>query len=481
MAVLGLSPLASPGCRPAHSSHSQATGSFGATFLGSGIPGSCFNRCWDNLVPLLRAEAGLDPDALGTYDVGRVEELVRSLGAGGGSVRPVALTAMVEGLKPGARTRVLLADRNDHLYLLIGLIEEEGQARCQFLHGDSSVLLLSKPELLAAGFRGAWELTGPPGGAVPVRVGSGSLSANTVLHNFGQVRPEQDFRTTFVLKNTGAVPLVVGKPAPSCSCTTTAVTEATGLAPGETLEVPVNVHTSDTISMRQFVQLTVSERDNYASRSLMLTLTGSQFGAMKVVPRALSFGTVVPGRPVTQTFLMEETTTDRFTIRRVEPGTLPVAHQVKVSEDHHGLRVYQVRCTLRVDESASGRHAEVLSVKTDSRLYPNVSIPVTYEVAPFAAAVPGAVALGEVPVGEPRRQEVRFTSRAGAPTSVEVEEAPAGVTAEVAADPKAGPLLTLTVTLDKPGIWQGVVKAGVRSGARRETIVIPCAAYGKAR
>jgi hypothetical protein len=100
-------------------------------------------------------------------------------------------------------------------------------------------------------------------------------------------------------------------------------------------------------------------------------------------------------------------------------------------------------------------------------------------MAPSVKAVPGAVALGEVRVGDPCHEQIRFSSRSGEIPSVEAVETPVEVTARV--DRSAEPLLDLTILLGEPGIWQGVVKVKLRIGSRSESVEIPCAAFVKAR
>ena len=482
--ILTLCALVTVGCSPSYVPISQVPRPFGKTFLGAGSATECTNQCWTKTVPIVRAELGLDPDALGKYDIGRHKELLQALQGEckptGGVLRRVALPSLLDGLKEGPRTHAVLVDKNGHLYFLLGTAAEEGQMLCQFIHGDSSVLILSKDELLGAGFQEAWELGDRRDGPVPIRVGSGALTINEIIHNFGLLKPYQKVDCTFVFKNVGNVPLVIGKPISSCACTTTAVVEPIKLGPGETLDFPVTVHVSDTISVRQFVQLQISEGDSYASRTVLLELLASEIGSMKITPRMLEFGTIIPGHPYSQTFTLEEVTTDRFAVKKVDPGKIPLVHEMGVTEDHHGLRTYRFRCTLRADESTMGRHDETLSITTDSRFQPNVSIPITYEVAPSVTAVPSVVALGEMPVGEPRSQQVRFTSRTGDPLKVEIENAPAEATIQI--DNKQNePVLTLTVTLTRPGIWQGVIKGKVQTRAHSNAIEIPCAAFGKAR
>jgi len=99
-------------------------------------------------------------------------------------------------------------------------------------------------------------------------------------------------------------------------------------------------------------------------------------------------------------------------------------------------------------------------------------------VAPPVSLVPDVVAMGEMPVGEPRTQVVSVASRTGEPLTVVIEGRPDEVSVRV--DERSRVTLALTVVLKRPGIWRGTVKGQVRHGDRRVPIEIPCVAYGKA-
>jgi hypothetical protein len=305
-AVLALCQLTSAGCQPTLPSTSSDLRALRAPFIARGTVGSCPNQCWDKTVPILRADLGLDPDATGKYDPGRVADLVRSAQSegvsSGGEIRPVSLDSVLETVRPGFWTRVLLADANAHLYLLLGSIEDHGQVGYQLIHGDSPVLLLSKAELSGAGFQQVWQVREQPRPVVQVRVGHAVLTIDKILHNFGKMRPEQDVETEFNIKNTGMVPVIVGKPSPSCGCTTT-LAESTALAPGEDLHIPARIHTSSSVSLHEFIKLTLFESNVIAlPKEPILWLVGSQAspaptGAPRREGKAVSDAGALDGPP----------------------------------------------------------------------------------------------------------------------------------------------------------------------------------------
>ena len=149
-----------PGCRPASSSTEARAPrpNLAATFIASGGSNACQNNCWLKIVPVIRGDLGLDPDALGRYDLGRAEELMESLraesAAAGSTVRRADIADALEHLRSDEKIRIVLTDRNGHIYVLLGMIQEGNQVRYEFLHGDSQIKLLEPDQLVAAGFLG---------------------------------------------------------------------------------------------------------------------------------------------------------------------------------------------------------------------------------------------------------------------------------------------------------------------------------------
>lgn len=65
-----------------------------------------------------------------------------------------------------------------------------------------------------------------------------SLEFNKILHDFGDVEPEVENKTTFIVKNTGKKPLIISDVSASCGCTTPKKPEAP-IAPGKSDEIQV--------------------------------------------------------------------------------------------------------------------------------------------------------------------------------------------------------------------------------------------------
>ncbi len=65
-----------------------------------------------------------------------------------------------------------------------------------------------------------------------------TLEFDKVLHDFGDVEPEVENRTSFIVKNTGKKPLIISDVSTTCGCTTPKKPEAP-IAPGESDEIVV--------------------------------------------------------------------------------------------------------------------------------------------------------------------------------------------------------------------------------------------------
>lgn len=65
-----------------------------------------------------------------------------------------------------------------------------------------------------------------------------SLSFDRMKHDFGDVKPESENKTTFTVTNTGDKPLIIEDVSASCGCTTPKKPEGP-IAPGESDEIEV--------------------------------------------------------------------------------------------------------------------------------------------------------------------------------------------------------------------------------------------------
>lgn len=68
-----------------------------------------------------------------------------------------------------------------------------------------------------------------------------TLSFDKMLHNYGDVLPDSDNETYFLVKNTGKKPLIIEKVEASCGCTTPEKPEHP-ILPGKTDKLKVSFH-----------------------------------------------------------------------------------------------------------------------------------------------------------------------------------------------------------------------------------------------
>lgn len=450
-------------------------------FVGSGSPGECAARCIPVTEYIARAELGLDPIELGKETSGDYRAVFRGLKtqskATGGIVRSVSVAELLHELKEGTMRPTVLVDKKGHLYLILGVLNVDGEFMCQLVHGDMPVSLVSKAQITHAGFQEAWRLERKAEG-VPIHVGSGSVRINKVYHNFGEVNPDKKLECTFSLKNVGNTTLLLDKPRASCSCATTSALENTRLGPTETKVVGVAVQSTNAASQRYSVVLRFFEKGTGVSRQVELLLIASQRKSMEVAPARLDFGLVVSGRSYSRTVRMSEVPSDRFVLKKVDAGKLPIVHEIEATKDKDGLATYRIRLGLEVDDRWSGKHTGELGLTTDSHVRPQVTIPVEFEIAPLVRAIPSVVSLGSVVIGESRQERVRFVSRNGEPLVVEIQSAPDECSVEL--DEKSNPPEIIIITkLNEPGVWEGIIKCNVQASSREEVIEIKCVGYGR--
>jgi hypothetical protein len=287
--------------------------------------------------------------------------------------------------------------------------------------------------------------------------------------------------TAFRLANTGTEKILVDKPSTSCACTLSGLTKTTELPPGEALNLKIVAKAPASPSMRYTVFLTFYEKGSGQSRHVSLELLGTCRIPMSITPDRLDFGRVVAGTSSCRTIRLVELPTDRFVVKEVDPGKLPIRHEIVDVTNGNGLHSYQLRVTLSPKKGESrGGHEGALLVTLEGITRKEIRIPVRYVVAPPVSLLPGAVAFGTVTPGQLCTQSLSVVTLDHAERTVVECRAPEGCSVEVdnAVHP---PKLTVKARVPKPGVWHGVLRVKVRgSGADDEWIEATCAAYGRA-
>lgn len=449
-------------------------------FVGAGPAATCDARCVANAISIARAHLGLDPlDTQEGPDAGvreLFEPLRRRAEASGATIESLPVEQVLREMRPGASPRIVLVHDNGHLHVLLGALDIDGKLSCQLLHGDMPLSLVSKEQLSGAGFREAWRLSGAAK-PVRIRVGSGSVEINELLHNFGEMLPTQTSECSFTLANRGERSIIIAKPTASCRCALLNVTANTELAPRQLVELTVRVHSINAASQRSAVWLKFFEKGTGATREAILELVASQRAGMHVTPDKLDFGFIVPGETHTRSVRIVEVPTDRFLLKNVELEGLPATHQLETTQTKDGLSSHLLRVSLSLPEDiAPGLRTGTLRVTTDSHVRPQIVIPVQFNVPPHITPVPSVVSFGTFPMGDGQERRVQFISRQKSAFAIVVETCPKDCSTRVE-DKGGSPELVVTAVPRCPGVWQATIALRVRWGPREERIDVKCVGY----
>lgn len=479
---LSLCAFISQGCRPGPSAASADLHGRVSSFVGRGPAVECSAHCLDRTMYIVRAQLGLDPFAARNSTSGTFEELSATLsdrrGNAYGRIQRVDVQEVI-GTMDYSRGPLVLLDGNGHAYILIGVsASDDGRKMWRLFHGDAPVSVVSTRQLSRARFCEAWQLV-PSVSGVPIRIGTSELRVSSIFHDFGMVPPGERVECEFTIQNAGSMPLVFGAVKTSCSCTTAAPPARTVLLPGKATTIRTAIRPVDSSSLRQIVRLPVFEKGSHGSRQIAFHLCGSRKEAMKIAPKTLDFGIVLPGTSVTRAIRISEVPGDRFSLTGVESKELPLDYKISDSVDGHGLTTYRLRLRFDIPEGHVGNRMAAIRVLTTSHVLSQVVIPVRYEIPPPVQPEPGVVALGTALAGKTYRRVVRFTSRDNQPVDVDILDAPGecDVVVERVANQTE---MIVNVSPTKPGLWVGVIRARTRSRSWEGVVEIKCAGYVRA-
>lgn len=225
--------------------------------------------------------------------------------------------------------------------------------------------------------------------------------------------------------------------------------------------------------------LALFEKGTGVSRQVEALLFGSQRASMEVMPDSIDFGTVAPGTSYSRTIRLSEVPSDRFILKALACGELPITHTVAVATDENGLVTYHLNLELRArNQDVIGEHREVITLITDSVVRPEVPVPVRWQVEPPVRAIPSVVSLGTVLVGESRETRVKLVPRTGHLTGLHVESCPEECSITLEKD-KSPPEIVVSAKLDRVGIWQKSIEVAAQMPSGKEVIEIRCVGYAR--
>lgn len=463
------------------------SGDVGAVAGRAGALNDPADQCWLTAARMILAELNLDPNDLDSLKADDVDDVLKAVseesGRDGQAVREVSVAELLDlGNKEGGIVGAV-AGSDGHLYVILGRIKSGEHALYQLMHGSSGPTLVPEAGMSPQRFTRAWRITRngrPP--SIPLKVGRGTLTVSEWFHNFGEVPSRGTITHEFKLFNSGDVPLAFDKPRTSCACTTTSSDKRTILAPGETKTLGVNVLLRNAPSCQQNVVLKLEEPRSNAVRELVLSLLGNQGTFRTSSPELVDFQRVLPGRGYTRTVLVTESDVDRFDIKAVEVGKLPIRWSKTTATNPRGVRVHTIGLELSpgYDLTAGVHTGEVVLVPDVQG--PEIPVPIRFNVASWVRVSPQVINLGEVKIGETRSETVRVSSVDGQPVQVEPALVPAEAKVHVETD-KESPSMLLHVSFSprEKGFWVSKIKVAARSEERASTIEIQCTGFGKER
>ena len=476
--------LCLPGCSRSEATSCKAKGCSltQSMFAGKDKPSQCDARCIPAAVAIAREGLGVDPEApkgqVGDNSQAIFESLRNEGSVNGSTIIRVPAIDVIEKMTEGPATPVVLVNKTGHLYILFGAIRVNDKMLYQVVHGGEPVSLITKQALSEGSFQDAWRFQKKKAVGTPIHVGLATIEIDKLWHNFGETFPDKSLECTFHIKNAGNKAVILDKPAVSCQCTVPNLGEKTELAPGKIFDLKVVTKASGSTSLSNSIGLTFYEKGNGTPRQVQLSLIGSQRESMEIAPTKLDFGLMIPGKPCSRTVTLREKPTDRFVLKDVDIGNLPLERRIEATRDQNGLATYRVHLELKVDERSSKEQQGELILTTDSLVRPKVTIPITFQIEPLIRAIPSVISLGAVAVGESREENVQFVSRCGEPLDVQIESYPDECSITIN-QTKAPSEMIVAVKLKEPGIWQGIIRVRMQTPSGKEVIDVKCVGYGR--
>jgi len=297
------------------------------------------------------------------------------------------------------------------------------------------------------------------------------------IKDFGVVARGEKLKAVFVVKNTGAAPLVINQIRPTCGCTVTSPVPPP-IAPGTDAKIEAEVATADFSGPMSKAVMVYSNDPDTPQVNLVIKFESRAF--IEVLPRPLLRFTVLQGEAATQKVVLTSFDGSEFKVTGAETGSAP--YKIEFRElgekerlpDRQGSQ-WEVGVTVPADTKA-GLFTEKVTVKTSSAKAPDVLISVYASVQPMVQIVPEQLNFGTVPGDAPvGRPVILVNNRQGSQlelTKVEVDNP--NFTAE-STPIQAGQRYQVIVNL-KPGGPKGAQKATLKISTNdpvRKLIEIP--------
>ena len=297
------------------------------------------------------------------------------------------------------------------------------------------------------------------------------------IRDFGVVARGEKIKAVFLVKNTGAAPLLINQIRPTCGCTVTSPVPPP-IPPGGDAKIEAEVATADFSGPMSKAVMIYSNDPDTPQVNLVIKFESRAF--IEVLPRPLLRYTVLQGEASTQKVVLFPFDQSEFKVTGVETGSSPYKVDFRELTDKERLpdrkgSQWEVAVTVPAD-AKTGLFTDKVLVKTTSAKAPEVVISVYASVQPMVQVVPEQLNFGTVPGDAPvGRPVILVNNRQGSElqlTKVEVDNP--NFTVEQTAI-QAGQRYQVIVTL-KPGAPKGEQKALLKistSDPVRKLIEVP--------
>jgi len=370
-----------------------------------------------------------------------------------------------------AVTGVLIAN-NARIYEFLGIVRNGQDVFVQLALPEHPPFLTRLSHPYESAWSRGWLINGREEPPVHLAVGSGRLSVNKLLQNFGLVAIDEALSTEFVMTNEGHTSLELRRALSSCSCAVPDFDKPYNLEPGESKAVRVDVKRTQEPAFRYSLWLDVADLETDASRLLRFALTGIRERPMEVQPSSLDFGSILGGETAVRTVRIAETEFSPLHLEGVEVRDVPVSCLIEVTERGH-LSEYVLTFELDAAALPSGSYSGDALIRTDSAQQPQISIPIQFQKLSYVRSIPATVSFGRVAIGQRGKRKVELSARDG--EWFEIVEVDSREECPVRCS-RVGDAIELSIEPNflNAGLWERKLYVTARSSEWSERIEISC-------
>ena len=448
---------------------------------GFGKVEGCTDHCVRVAQAMLRADAGVDPRDTSSQEPEDWRQFLSSLprdnAAADSAIRGVPLASGLDSIERRTANRLALRHKSGHILTVLGTSTIEGQTLFETVHGNGNLSLLTRDWLLDGDAWSAWQVSKSEPSPVPIHVGTTVLEVDRFLYYVGATRSGDRPGCKVRIKNTGRVPVILDRPSASCTCTIIDMTDRKELPPDATLEFGVSTEARGASTLRATVTLSAYESGSGRSREITFTILGYEPMKRGFYPHMIEFGSVTAASTAKRTITYKEAPTNRFHVAGLDCADRAIRHTIETVTDPDGLSTYSLHFDLSPSGGVVGEHQGMVRVRTTGITTNTDLIPFHYAVIPSLRVIPQVIALGPIPVGQPRRATVRFQWPRDEAYDLQIESQPEGCSASLDTS-KSSPEMSVDIRLKDPGIWQGIIKVRARGARETHTLEVKCVGLG---